>query len=185
MTKLEEFQKNEKVQQTKRFIIKNIRTICCVGMIVFLFVGNLVEFGKKTGAYVDNYGIKGYNVVFNSASIYGILLLVVPALLLCLNYIKSLEDKQSLVKFVAPMISLAVLVVIRLNVKNLMDSGNGSAYAVSFKSSFGLSGWLYVLFCLILIALGAIEHFKLNVTEESIKKVLKEKNMDEFKNKKD
>lgn len=54
-----------------------------------------------------------------------------------------------------------------------MNSGNGSAYAVSFKSSFGLSGWLYLLFCLILIALGAIEHFKLNVTEESIKKILK------------
>ena len=38
MTKLEEFQKNEKVQQTKRFIIKNIRTICCVGMIAFLIL---------------------------------------------------------------------------------------------------------------------------------------------------
>lgn len=135
-------------------------------MFTFLFVGNLVEYGKEVGKYVDNYGIKGYNVVFNSSSIYRILLLF-------LNYIKSLEDKQSLVKFVAPMISLAVLVVIRLNVKNLMDSGNGSAYAVSFKSSFGLSGWLYLLFCLILIAVGAIEHFKLNVTEELIKKVLK------------
>lgn len=112
---------------------------------------------------------------------------MVPALLLGLNYIKPLENKQSLVKFVAPMISLVVLIVIHLTIKNVVNNGNGnaSAYGVSFHSSFGLSGWLYLVFCLILIALGAIEQFKLNVTEESIKNVLKEKSMDEFKNKKD
>lgn len=184
MTKLEEFQKNEKIQQTKRFIIKNIRTICCVGMIVLLFVGNLVEYSIE-GIIDFSDGITGYEAAFNSNSIYGILLLVVPALLLGLNYIKPLENKQSLVKFVAPMISLAVLVVIRLTIKNVVNNGNASAYGVSFHSSFGLSGWLYLVFCLILIAFGAIEHFKLNVTEESIKKVLKEKSMDEFKSKKD
>lgn len=77
------------------------------------------------------------------------------------------------------------MLVIRLNIKNLMNSGNGNAWAISFHSSFGLNGWLYLLFCLILIALEAIEHFKLNVTEESINKILKEKNKDEFKHKKD
>lgn len=167
----------------KAFVIKYLSQICCVLLIASLFVGNLFSYGEKIGKYTDNYGISGYHLIFNGSAFYAVLLLLVPLLLLFGHHFEKLKAKQALIQFVAPMISLAVLMVMKLNLKDLIGQGNAAAasYAVSFNSSFGLSGWLYLLASLVLIALGAISYFNLNVNEESIKKVIEDKNIDAFK----
>ena len=82
-------------------------------------------------------------------------------------------------RFVLPIASLLDLIVIRLNVKDTVGLGNAAAasYAVSFKSSFGLSGWLYLISNVMVLSLGAIDYFHLNVTEDSVKKAIKDKDL--------
>lgn len=167
----------------KVFVIKYLSQICCILLIISLFVGKLFTYGEKYGRYTDTYGIAGYSLIFNGTTFYAVLLLVVPLVLLFGHQFEKLRAKQSLIQFIAPIISLAVLMVMKFNLRDLIGTGNNAAasYAVSFNGGFGLSGWLYLLGSLVLIGLGAISYFKLNVTEESIKKAVKEKNINSLK----
>lgn len=167
----------------KEFIIKNLSNICSVILIATLFVGQLFTYGEKFGKYTDTYGISGYHLIFNGSTFYAILLLLVPLILLFGHHFEKLQSKQNLIVFVSPMISLAVLMVMKFNLRDIIGNGNAAAasYAVSFSSGFGLSGWLYLIGSLILIGLGAISYFNLNVNEESVKKAIKEKNIDSLK----
>lgn len=167
----------------KEFIVKNLSNICSVVLIATLFVGQLFTYGEKIGKYTDTYGISGYHLIFNGSTFYAILLLLVPLLLLFGHHYEKLKSKQKLIRFVAPMISLAILMVMKFNLNDIIGNGNAAAaaYAVSFSSGFGLSGWLYLLASIILIGLGAIDYFNLNVTEETVKKAIEDKNINSFK----
>lgn len=167
----------------KEFVIKNLSNICSVVLIITLFVGQLFTYGEKFGKYTDTYGISGYHLIFNGSTFYAVLLLLVPLLLLFGHHFEKLKSKQKLIRFVAPMISLAILMVMKFNLRDIIGNGNAAAasYAVSFNSGFGLSGWLYLLSSLILIGLGAIGYFNLNVNEETIKKAVKDKNINSLK----
>lgn len=158
---------------------KTIGTICSVMMIVTLFVGSLITYGESFGKYTDTYGISGYHILFNGPTIYSLVLLAVPVLLLLMRHFDKLKEKESLWRFVLPIASLLVLIVIRLNVKDTVGLGNAAAasYAVSFKSSFGLSGWLYLISNVVLLFGGIIDYFHLNVTEESVKQAIQEKDL--------
>lgn len=158
---------------------KTIGNICSIVMIVTLFVGSLITYGESFGKYTDTYGISGYHILFNGSTIYSLVLLVVPVLLLLMTQFDKLKDKESLWRFILPIASLLVLIVIRLNVKDTVGLGNAAAasYAVSFKSSFGLSGWLYLISNVVVLFLGAIDYFHLNVTEESVKQAIQDKNL--------
>lgn len=174
------------VSSFKAFVIKNLKVISNVVMIISLFVGSLIVYSEGFGQYTDKYGIAGYHLIFNTSTIYAVLLLVVPVILLFMKHFQKLNDKAELLEFVLPMVSLAVLMVIRMNVKDAVGLGNAAAasYAVSFHSSFGLSGWLYLLCSIILILLGAIQYFKLNVTEKTIRESIDNKNIKAFSEKK-
>lgn len=167
----------------KDVIIKNLSTICSVVLIATLFVGQLFAYGEKIGKYTDTYGISGYHLIFNGSTFYAILLLLVPLLLLFGHHFDKLKSKQTLIHFVAPMISLAILMVMTFNLRDIIGNGNSAAaaYAVSFSSGFGLSGWLYLIADIVLIIIGAISYFNLNVTEETIKKAIDDRNIDVFK----
>lgn len=167
----------------KEFVIKYLSQICCVILIGSLFIGKLFIYGEKFGKYTDKYGVAGYSLIFNGSTFYAILLLLVPLILLFGNHFDKLKDKQRLIQFVAPMISLAVLMVMKFNLRDAVGLGNSAAasYAVSFSSGFGLSGWLYLIASIVLILLGAISYFGLNVNEETIKKAIENKNIDSFK----
>lgn len=174
------------VSSFKEFVIKNLKVISSVVMIISLFVGSLIVYSEGFGQYTDKYGIAGYHLIFNTSTIYAVLLLVVPVILLFMKHFQKLNDKAELLEFVLPMVSLAVLMVIRMNVKDAVGLGNAAAasYAVSFHSSFGLSGWLYLVCSIILILLGAIQYFKLNVTEKTIRESIDNKNIKAFSEKK-
>lgn len=160
----------------KEFLIKYLSQICCVILIVSLFIGKLFVYGEK-------YGISGYSLIFNGDTFYALLLLLVPLVLLFGHNFEKIKKQQLLVQFVAPMLSLGVLMVMKFNLRDLIGAGNAAtaAYAVSFNGGFGFSGWLYLFASLILIVLGAIGYFKLNVNEETIKKAIEEKKIDSFK----
>lgn len=167
----------------KRFIGKYLSEICCIVLIGSLFVGNLFTYGEKFGKYTDTYGISGYHLIFNGDIFYAILLLIVPLILLFVHHFEKLKPKKTLIQFVGPMVSLAILMVMKLNLRDMVGAGNAAAasYAVSFNGGFGFSGWLYLIGSFVLIVLGAINYFKFNVTEESIKKAVKEKNVNGLK----
>ncbi|MBE9390294.1 hypothetical protein [Vagococcus salmoninarum] len=114
---------------------------------VTLFVRQLFTYGEKFGKYTDTYGISGYHLIFNGSTFYAILLLLFGH-----HFEKlKLNSKQKLIRFVAPMISLAILMVMKFNLRNNIGDGNAAVayYAVSINSGFGLSGWLYLLATLI------------------------------------
>lgn len=167
----------------KLFILKNLKAICSIILIISLFVGQLFTYGEKFGKYTDTYGISGYHLIFNISTFYAVILILVPLILLFGGHFSKLKEKQALINFVSPMVSVTILMVMKFNLRDIIGNGNAAAasYAVSFSSGFGLSGWLYLIADIILIILGAIGYFNLNVTEETIKKAIDDKNIDVFK----
>lgn len=158
-------------------IKKNAQGIGSILMIAMLFIGNLYTYGAKFGSFAEKYGISGYNLIFNGETFYAVMLLVVPLALLVVPRIDGLKKQQKVVELVGPLLALAVLLVMRLNLKDIMNGGNGTTYAVSFSSGFGFSGIIYLLVTLLLLVVGVINYFSLNVTEKTLKEAYQNKNL--------
>lgn len=101
-------------------IVQNIDVIGAAVMIVALFVGNFYV-GDPGGGYVYSLSYPGYKLIFNSDYLLGTLFIIVPALILIIGRIKSLQQYENLLKFALPIVSLIFLFVLK---GQLGDTGN-------------------------------------------------------------
>lgn len=137
--------------------IQNLDAIGAIIMIVSLFAGNFYA-GDPGGGLVYSLSYPGYKLIFNSEYMLGTLFIVVPALILVVGRIKSLQQYESLLKFGLPIVSLIFLFVLK---GQLGDTGNYGGSA-----SFALGAWLFVLGNILSLISGAAQFFHVDLEQK-------------------
>lgn len=133
--------KNEKIQFT---IGGELSQKVSYGvMIACLFIGNMFKMKADILGFSQSEGIKGYDFIFSGL---GIVFLLLPILLLCLDFIHISQHLKQLAHFLLPASLLLLLLVLRLNISTFLGSvfGELDGY-MSIKAGFGFSGWIYLL----------------------------------------
>ncbi|KRL02378.1 hypothetical protein [Liquorilactobacillus capillatus] len=137
--------------------IANLDIIGSIIMIVSLFVGNFYA-GDPGGGLVYSLSYPGYKLIFNSDYMLGTLFIIVPALILVVDRIKSLQQYESLLKFGLPIVSLIFLFVLK---GQLGDTGNFGG-----SSSFALGAWLFLLGNVLVLVSGAARFFHIDLEQK-------------------
>lgn len=112
-------------------------------MIACLFIGNMFKMKAEVMGFSQADGIKGYEFIFSGL---GIVFLLLPILLLCLDFINVSSHLKQLAHFLLPAALLVLLLILRLNISAFLGSTVGELdELVSINAGFGFSGWIYLL----------------------------------------
>ena len=156
----------------KEFILKNLITICCAASILLLFlpfcsvtVGvSILGESSSSGAAVS-----GFDVVAGKAAVvWGWVMVICPALLVAMNYIKQLDKYKSILAIVLPIVSLISAIIA------MFTAGSASAKATGMGSSVEVSVMPHVGFFLLVVAYigtlvaGAMTFHGLKLSKEGI-----------------
>jgi len=162
---------NEKM---KTLIKQHIITILCVLSILALFL----PFAKVT-AEMSMMGASSQssNTVtgFTAAQegILGYLLLVGPALLIAMNYVKALEKHKSLLAIAVPAVCLVVLIIVFMQAKGsaVKAAGGGGMVEMETKVSLGIGIIIAGLSYLATIVAGGVLYHNFTLDKAGLEKL--------------
>ena len=142
----------------KAIIKKNGITVLCALSILALFLpfaklSTTVEiFG---GASTQSDTVNGFAAVTDGTLGWG--LIIGPALLIAMNYIRQLGKYKGLLAVAVPVICLILAIVNVMNAKNLaMDASGGDTFSAKVSIAVGIGAILYVLCSVGTVILGLI-----------------------------
>ena len=147
------------------FIRNNIMTICAVIALVLLFLPFAAFSGKVDGQVVtEAVRVSGFETMFGmkavkigtNRSIFAFLMLIVPVVIIILNYIRPLQPYKKIIAVAAPILGIIAELVALLDIRGIFKTFIVAGEGIKLKTSLGI-GFLLVLMCYVLIAvLGLI-----------------------------
>lgn len=156
------------------FIRNNIITICTICSIIFLFLpfagfsatstieGTTMESNtSKTNGFETIFGIKDIKVGTNT-SVFAVFLLIIPVLIIVLNYIKISKLPKKWIAVVAPLFGIIVEIITVLDIRGLYRTfitGDN----VKLKTSLGIGFFLILVSYLFILGISLViyHNFKL------------------------
>jgi len=143
----------------REFILTNIIAILSGVSIVsllmpFITIDVWVEFMGFGDGSIET--ISGFDVV--PEGLWGILLLVLPAVIIAMNYIKQLAPYKKYITLGAPIICLLNLFVF---LPGMVVSAEGGGASMDIQTSYAIGGWIMIICMGIVAALGIIQFFGL------------------------
>lgn len=160
MTSAETVENMDNIPIKNKFIRNNIMTIIATISIVFLFlpyVGFKAELMGVSQKILSSsgmgaiFGMKDIKVGTNT-SIFAIFLLIVPIIMIVMNYIKPLNPYKKIIAVVMPIVGIVMDIVTLLDIKSLINSYAKLAGADSMiHMSIGI-GFILIIVSYILMA---------------------------------
>lgn len=154
-----------KVLSKNSFIQNNIMAICAVCLIVLLVLP-FANFSAETTAdnmkvAINGIDVSGFETIFgikeikmgSNRSIFALFLLVIPVLIIAMNYIKRLNPLKKWIAVGAPMLGILTEIGVLLDIKELcktfiIEDG------VELKTSLGIGFFLILIFYIVTAIIG-------------------------------
>lgn len=142
-----------------------ISVLCVISIIALAFPLCIVITDVSVMGFGDSArsGYNGFQAM--QESLLAILLLAGPVLLIAMNYIKKLEKYQGILAIAVPVICLAALIIVCIQLGQLHVNGGDSAFlSMEVKTQIGFGAILAFLSYIATIVAGAVKfhHFTLD-----------------------
>lgn len=159
----------DKLPIKNSFVRNNIMTILAAVALVLLFLPFASFAAKADGAEIvseEAIGVSGFELMFgvtkirvgNNRTIFAFLLLLIPLLLIALNYIKPLKPYKKMIAVVAPALGIVAEIISLLGIRGVFKSLLTSSGATDLKMSLGI-GFFLIFLCYALIAVVGLVLF--------------------------
>ena len=130
MTSAETVENVDNIPIKNAFIRNNIMTIIAAVSIVLLFLPFVSFYAKDSGVTSEFLSASGMETIFGikkikigtNTSIFAIFLLVVPIIMIVMNYIKQLNPYKKIIAVVMPVVGIIMEIITLLDIKSLIDS---------------------------------------------------------------
>ncbi len=160
----------DKLPIKNSFIRNNIMTILAAAALVLLFLPFASFAGKAsvggTEAVSEAIGVSGFELMFgvkripvgNNRTIFAFLLLLIPLLIIALNYIKPLKPYKKMIAVAASALGIVAEIISLLGIRGVFKNLLASSEATGLKMSLGI-GFFLILLCYVLIAVVGLVLF--------------------------
>lgn len=155
-------------------IKKHIITILCVLSILLLALPIAsVEVSIESewiGSIDSEATVSGFNALGNSLFAY--ILLIGPALLVAMNYIKQLEKYKGILAIAIPIVCLISLIIVIISAKSFSTSASAGDYAsTEAKIKIGIGAMLLFLTYIGTVVAGAVTYHNLTLDKAGLEKL--------------
>lgn len=172
---------SEKIPIKNSFVRENIMTICGILSIIVLFLpfvsfsaaatveGMTVESQEITANAIEAlFGIKEIKIGANN-SIFAVFFLIVPIVVIIMNYIKPLQSLKKIIAIAAPLLGIAAEVITVIDLKALCQTFVETAgQGVELKTSLGIGFILLVLIYCLTVMTGLITYYGLELKKKKL-----------------
>lgn len=159
----------------KSLVKIHILTICAIISIISMampFV--IVKAEADIAGYAGNSTSTTSGFSSISRSIFALLLIVGPILIIAMNYIKPLEKYKAILAIMVPIVCIISLIIVFFQVKSATVSASGGGYAMEVSASLGV-GAIFALFSyLATIVAGAVTYYNFTLDKKGFEKLKKE-----------
>lgn len=130
MASSETIENNDNIPIKNKFIRNNIMTICAAISLVFLFLPFVSFTGEVAGASQKLVSSSGMEAIFGikdlkvgtNTSIFAIFLLIVPVVMIVMNYIKPLNPYKKIIAVALPVVGIIMEIVTLLDIRSIINS---------------------------------------------------------------
>lgn len=157
----------------KEFILKNLITICCAASVLLLFLPFADVSLAIESSFIDTSGsaaISGFDTIKgDSSTAIAWLMIICPAILVAMNYIRQLDKYKSILAIILPVVSLAAeIATIFVLSSKVNANGMNEIASASVKLTPKIGFFLLIAAYVGTFIAGAMTFYGLKLNKEGI-----------------
>lgn len=152
---------------------KHLMTILCAVCVLLLLLPLAsvvtVTSSELIGETRVETSLNGFNAL--GVSVFAYLLVIGPALLVAMNYIKQLDKYKSILAIVVPLICIVALIIVMGQCDSISASAGNSAASAKIEVSWSIGAFLLLAAYVGTAVAGAVNYHGLSLNKEGLKKL--------------
>ena len=158
----------------KELIMKHLLTICCVISVILLLLPFAtvtadaeVEVAGVSASASASTSVSGFDAAFGAGgTLVAFLMLICPAVLVAMNYIKQLDKFKNLLALILPAVSILAAILSLFLISSPTVSAGGASVDVSTSPSIGF--FLLVVAYIGTFVAGAMTFYGLKLSKDGV-----------------